>query len=111
MQLEVEEQPHVGVADGPAPPRGIYLRDLRTRALIERVPWNGPVAEGDQCFTTNAWVTIAMRSQVSFIRRAATDTTVTIATRSAAVDLDRQRVALITPDGQLNTLEVDDGSR
>jgi hypothetical protein len=85
---------------------GLYVRDVRTRELRERIAWDGPVAPGDRCFATERWIAIAMRDRLTLVPRRDANAELTIPADAVALDPDGRRVALASRGGRLDLLAL-----
>jgi hypothetical protein len=85
----------------------LYVRDLNTGELRDRIAWQGPVESGNGCFATDAWIVLALSSAVALVSRGRTPAeSVLLPTAAAAIDRYRRCVALYGDDASLTLLDV-----
>jgi hypothetical protein len=87
--------------------RGLYVRDLETGELRERIEWDGPVARGDRCFATESWIAIAMRRRVDLVPRREPGGDVALPADAVALDPAGRRIAVAAGRGRLELLEFE----
>ncbi len=88
---------------------GLYIRRLADGALVERIPYEGPLQTGAPLFATATTVVVGCPDRIDLVpRQGVGGGIVSIPTRVYAFDPAPARIALITPAGELELLQLTD---
>ncbi|MDQ2808193.1 MAG: hypothetical protein M3Z04_14955 [Chloroflexota bacterium] len=89
---------------------GLYIRRLADGALVERIPYEAPIETGAPLFATATTVVVGCPDHIDLVpRQGVGGGIVSIPTRVYAFDPAQARIALITPAGELELLQLTAG--
>ncbi len=86
---------------------GLYIRRLADGALVERIPYEAPIATGAPLFATATTVVVGCPDRIDLVpRQGVAGGIVSIPTRVYAFDPAQARLALLTPAGELELWQL-----